>query len=252
MCFDFCLFGAILSPMQFNPDDKAVSLIGDIDFLLFGSSATLNADYSLTDRTRNVNIAWDEAVSILYKADQNHKWDDTTNPDIPLATLSLTANQDHYTLLESALVIHRVRVKNRQGKWITLTPKLRRELSDTDLAATGTPSTYYKVGGVVFPVPVPDYGAEGGVELEFQRGANHFTIASTTAEPGFNAQFHQYLSVSAALRYAVANGMAEKVKTLSGQKTAIAETMREHYQLRSPDERPKLKLKRRQARTYGL
>ncbi len=188
---------------------------------------------------------WDEAVAELYKADPNHKWDDTSNSDLPFATLDLTANQDHYTLLDSALVIHRFRVKSPNGDWITLTPKLRSELDDSQLASTGTPDCYYKIGGVIFPVPVPNYGVSGGVELEFQRGANHFTISSTDAEPGFNSQFHQLLSVGAALRYAVANGMKEKAAFLGQLKTGIVSAMREHYERRSPDERPKLKKKAR-------
>lgn len=251
--FTFQFFGCYTQrDMQFNPADKANSLIADIDFLLFGDSATLNTVYSLTDRTRNINLAWDEVVAQLYQADPNHKWDDTTNADLPFATLDLTANQDHYTLLDSALVIHRVRMKSPSGDWVTLTPKLRSELSDSDLASSGNPAYYYKIGGVVFPVPVPDYGVADGVELEFQRGANHFTIASTTAEPGFNSQFHQILSVSAALRYALANGLEKKIAYLQAEKAAIANAMRTHYERRSPDERPKLRLRKPSVRTYGL
>ena len=238
--------------MQFNPTDKSISLVGDIDFLLFGDSSTLNTDYSLVDRTRNINIAWDEAVSILFRADPNYKWDDTTNADLPFATLDLEADQDHYTLLESALVIHRFRVKDSGGTWHTLTPKLRREFSDTELAATGTPTAYYKIGGVVFPLPVPNYGVTDGVELEFQRGANHFTTDDTTAAPGYNPQYHQYLSVSAALRYALPNGMTTKAAMLQAQKTAIATAMREHYEIRSPDDRPSLRLRKPSVKKYGL
>jgi hypothetical protein len=69
--------------MEFNPTSKEDSLIGDIDFLLFGDSSTLNTDYSLVDRTRNINIAYDETVSELFKADPNFMWDDTTNTDLP-------------------------------------------------------------------------------------------------------------------------------------------------------------------------
>ncbi len=238
--------------MQFNPSDKAVSLIGDIDFLLFGDSATLNTSYSLTDRTRNINVAWDEAVSILFRADPTYKWDDTTNADLPFATLDLTSSQDHYTLLESALVIHRFRVQDSNGDWVTLDPKLRREFTDEELSATGVPTSYYKIGGVIFPLPIPDYGVTGGIELEFQRGANHFTSADTTSAPGFNPQYHQYLSVSASLRYALANGMTEKVKMLENQKVAIAEAMRKYYELRSPDDRPQMELKKRSVSSYGL
>lgn len=238
--------------MQFNPADKSNSLIADIDFLLFGTGDTFNSTYSLADRTRNINNVWDEAVAILYKADPGHKWDDTTNADLPFATLDLVANQDSYTLLDSALVIHRVRMKDQNGKWLTLTPKLRLEMSDSDLESTGTPSAYYKMGGVIFPLPVPTYGYTGGVELEFQRGANHFLTTDTSKEAGFNPMFHKFLSVGASLEYAISNGMKDKLTILAQQKTAIAGAMREHYERRSPDERPKLRLKRSSVRGYGL
>jgi len=238
--------------MQFNPTDKSISLIGDIDFLLFGNSATLNTDYSLTDRTRNINIAWDEVVAELYRADPNYKWDDSNNTDFPVATTNLVANQDHYTMLDSALVVHRVRIKDENNNWVTLTPKVRAELTDTELDATGgTPDKFYKSGGAIFPLPVPDYAVTGGVELEFQRGGNHFTTASTTTSPGFNSQFHQILSIKAAKRYALANGMEQKVTMLTNMEAEITQKMIEHYQLRSPDEKPKFKLKR-STRNYGL
>jgi len=230
--------------MQFNPTDKSISLIGDIDFLLFGDSTTLNTAYALVDRVRNVNIEWDEALTILYRADPNYKWDDVSNTDFPIATITLTSGLDHYTMLDSAQVIHRVRAKDLNGSWVTLDPVLRRELSDSELEATGTPKKYYKSDGAIFPVPIPNYGYSAGFELEFQRGGNHFVTGDTTKEAGFNSQFHQFLSVGAALRYALANGMDEKIKLLQQQKTAIADAMREHYEMRSPDEHPKLKLKR--------
>jgi len=238
--------------MQFNPTDKSVSIIGDIDFLLFGNSESLNTDYSLTDRTRNINLALDEAVAELYRADPNHKWDDTTNTDFPIATTPLQANLDHYTMLDSSLIIHKVRVKNEDGSnWITLIPKIRSELTDSELSATGTPDKYFKLGEAIFPLPVPDYGIAAGMEISFQRGGNHFTIANTTESPGFNSQFHQVLSISAALRYALANGMSEKVKVLQGMKEDIILKMVEHYQLRAPDEKPKFRLKRN-TNSYGL
>lgn len=237
--------------MQFNSADKTISIVADIDFLLFGNSE-FNSDYSLVDRARNVNISWDEAIAELYKADPNYKWDDTTNTDFPIATLDLSADADHYTLLDSALVIHRLRIKDRNGKYKTLTPVLRAELTDTELEETGDPLKYYKMGGAVFPVPVPDYGAEDGVELEFQRGANYFESSDTSAAPGFNAQFHQFLSIGAALRYAVANGMKSKAGDLSAMKEQVREAMRTHYQLRSPDLKPKIKLARGDTRRYGL
>jgi hypothetical protein len=238
--------------MQFYSADKSISIIADIDFLLFGDGDTFNDAYSLNDRTRNVNISLDEVVSELFKADPNFMWDDTTNPDFPIAVMDLTALQDHYVIPDSSLVIHRVRIKDKSGHFRTLTPVLRRELSDSQLSSTGEPTKYYKIDNAIFPISVPDYGAAGGVELEFQRGANHFATDDTTKAPGFNPQFHQFLSVGAALRYAIANGMKEKVSFLSALKEQIRASIREHYQTRSPDERPKLRLRKPSIRRYGL
>lgn len=237
--------------MQFNPTDKSISLVGDIDFLLFGDSSILNTDYSLADRTRNINIALDEVVAEIYKADPNHQWDDTNNADFPIATTNLTAGLDHYTMLDSSLVVHRVRIKDVNGNWITLTPRLRREMSDTDLNSTGTPSKYYKLGEAVFLLPVPNYSVSGGVELTFQRGGNHFGTSDTTASPGFNSQFHQLLSIKAAKRYALANGMTDKVQMLDNMENITNNKMLEHYQLRSPDEKPQFRIKRN-VNKYGL
>jgi len=153
---------------------------------------------------------------------------------------------------DSTLVVHRVRVKDRNGTLVTLTPKVRAELTDSELNSTGgTPDKYFKEGSAIFVLPVPDYGYSAGVELEFQRGGNHFTIADTTASAGFNSQFHQILSVKASLRYALANGMKEKVQMLRDMESNIMDKLLEHYQLRSPDEKPKFKLKRDMS-DYGL
>jgi len=238
--------------MQFSDTTNYTGLIQDIDFLLFGDGTTNNTDYSLEDRTRNINLAKDEAVAELFKADPNFIWDDTTNSDFPIAKLNLTANQDHFIVPDASLVVHRFRVKDSNGEWKTLTPKLRRELTDSELEETGTPNVYFKIDNAFFPRPTPDYGATLGIEIEFQRGANYFESADTTTVPGFASIFHSFLSVSASLRYAVANGMSEKIKTLSAEKDRIKLSMREHYQLRSPDERPKMRLKQESNRRYGL
>ncbi len=234
--------------MKFNPTDKADSICADIDFLLFGDGSTLNSDYSLADRTRNVNIALDEVVSELFKADPNFMWDDTTNADFPIATV--TTGEDHVTLPDESLVIHRVRIRNSNGDIVTLIPTTRRELDDSELNSTGIPDRYYKIDNGIFPIPSPASSFE--YELEFQRGANHFVTTDTDKKPGFNSQFHQYLSIGASLRYALANGMREKSNYLQLEKERIRGLIQEHYARRSPDERPKIKLKKPSINNYGL
>ncbi|KKL85290.1 hypothetical protein LCGC14_1956220, partial [marine sediment metagenome] len=203
------------------------------------------------DRTRNINITLDEVVAELHKADPNYKWDDTSNSNFPFATLALVADQDHYTLLDSALVIHRVRIKDTNGVFQTLRPANRNELTDSEIDGSGTATKYHKIGQAVFPTPVPNYASAGGVELTFQRGGNHFDSTDTDEEPGFNPQFHQLLSLGASHRYAVANGLTKKIRNLFEQKTLMLEKLRTHYERRSPDDRTRFRLKR-SAQNYGL
>lgn len=238
--------------MVFSDPTTHTGIIQMIDFLLFGDGTKNNSDYSLEDRTRNVNLAYDEAVAELFKADPNFVWDDTTNDDFPIAKLDLTANQDHFTIPDATLVVHRIRVKDKNGKWKTLTPKLRRELSDSELEETGSPRSYYKIDNAFFPVPIPNYSSTLGIEIEFQRGANHFKSTDTTATPGFASIFHAFLPVEAARLYALANGMSEKVQFLGEEKERIKRAMLEHYEKRSPDLRPGLKLRRDSVRRFGL
>jgi len=238
--------------MQFNTTDKSLSLIAHVDFLLFGDSSTFNTSYSLADRTRNMNISLDEIIVELFNADPNFMWDDKTNVDFPIATLDLVANRDHYTIPDESLVIHRMRIKDQSGSFITLTPKNRRELSDSDLASTGTPTCYYKIDNGLFPIPVPDYGYTSGVELEFQRGANHFVTTDTDKMPGFNPQFHAYLSIDTARQYAVATGMKEKMSFLQAEKDRMKLKIQEHYARRSPDDRTRLRIKRQYTNNTGL
>lgn len=238
--------------MTVNGADKANSIVGEIDFLLFGSSATLNTEYSLTDRIRNINTAQDEVVTEIFKADPNWEWDDSNNTDLPIATTALIAARDNYGIPDATLVIHRVRIKDNNGDWVTLNPVDRRELSDSDMALTGVPTDYYKIGRSIFPIPVPDYGVAGGFELQYQRGANHYTISTTDSTPGFDSRFHRFLSVSAAYMYAIAHDMGNKIQTLTAERERIRTSIRDYYQTRSKDQNPKIKLKRRNVNRYGI
>ena len=238
--------------MQFSDTTNYTGLIQDIDFLLFGDGTTFNEAYSLYDRTRNINLAYDKITALLFRADPNFLWDDTTNSDYPIATTALVSNQANYSLPDSSLVIHQVRVKDTNGDFTTLDPIQRREASDSDLNETGTPTSYYKIGKQIFLVPTPDYGVSNGIEFYFQRGANHFTSTDTTETAGFASIFHEYLSISAALRYAVANGMATKITVLRDMLQNITNNIEEYYRRRSPDRKPSLQLKKRDITQYGL
>lgn len=238
--------------MQFSDTVTYNGIIQDIDFLLFGDGTTQNDNYSIYDRTRNVNITYDELTAELFKADPNFMWDDTTNEDFPIAKTTLVANQTNYSIPTGSLVVNRLRMFDKSGNLKTLKPVQRRELNDSELSETGEPRKYYKIDNAFFPVPIPDYGGSNGVEFEFQRSANHFSYDDTDKKPGFASIFHQYLSIGAALRYAVSNGMTDKVGILTEMKNTMLASIQQHYQRRAPDRPPSLKLKRRNVNGYGL
>jgi hypothetical protein len=227
-------------------------IIQDIDYLLWGDGKTFNPSYSLEDRTRNINGRYDEITSLLFRADPRWKWDDSNYENLPIGTTELKANQENYAFGDPLLVISKLRVKDRNGDYITLTPRAREELPDSILNGHGDPQYYYKIGNAVFPVPIPDYGMDEGFEITFQRMANYFVSTDTDKMPGFAPNFHRYLSIGAALDHAIANGMTEKINVLTAMLEVKKKEIDEHYNRRSADERPKLTLKRQSVRHFGL
>jgi len=238
--------------MQFNDTTNKQGIIQHIDFLLFGNGSVFHKAYSLEDRTRNSNLAFDEAVTRLMKADPNWQWDDSNNTTLPIAETDLNPNQDNYGFASELMVIRRVRVKDKQGNFRTLDPVQRTELNDSQLKATGVPRHYYKIGRSVLPVPIPDYGADKGLEVQFQRGANYFNSNDTTKTPGFDQTFHEYIPVVASLKYAISKNMNTKITTLTNEKQRIEQAMMEHYERRAPDQRPRMRPAGTNIRQFGL
>lgn len=158
------------------------------------------------DFVQSANIALDKLIALIMRNDNTWEWDDGNQADLPIATADLASGQDNYSIAVTHLKILRVRVKDQNGNWKTLNPIQRRELTDTQLAASGLPEGYDKLGGSIFLVPKPDYASTGGLELQFQRGASYFADDSTTKEPGFAAEFHELVALMPALDFCDING----------------------------------------------
>jgi hypothetical protein len=185
------------------------SLYADALFWSGANSASFPVD---PDFTRSANAALDKVIAAILKCDSTLQFDDTNLGtellDVSLAVASGTAK---YAISAAWLTIGRVRVKDPNGNWITLDPVDRRQLSDTDLAATGTPTTYDKMGNFLYLNPTPDYtGATGSIEVQRQRAMDYFVVADTTKAPGFAAPFHRLISLYAALDYVEANSIPNR------------------------------------------
>jgi hypothetical protein len=153
-------------------------------------------------------------------------------------------NEWHATLSDNYLKLLRVRIKDPNGNWVTVEPVDRIKLSDTDLAATGVPSKYDKLGQFIEFAPGPNYSQSNGIEFQFQRMGVALTSGNLEAVPGFATQFHRILSIGGALDHAIKNTMTEKVAILSRMKSELRAELRTFYASRDGDAMPNLSISR--------
>lgn len=184
--------------MYFNSGDNSIA--SDVRWWcrLASDDTTL---YPLADIARNANMALEKTTALIMRSDNSWEWDDANNTTQPVADADLEGGQEDYAIPVTHLKILRVRVKDQSGNYVTLTPRSRRLLSDSELASTGTPETYDVLGNSIYLNPKPPYDYTAGLEVQFQRGPSYFTAASVAVEPGFAAQFHRLISLYTALDY---------------------------------------------------
>ena len=214
-------------------------ILADVRFLT-GTDA--NA-YPTSDITRNANRAMAEATALIVAADGRWQWDDTNNADDPVATTTLVSGQQSYTFATEQIKISRVEVANADGTFSLLSPIDAADVFDSSLteflSGGGTPRYYDKIGPSVFLYPAPDYGYADGLKVWFQRAASEFTTSDTTKQPGFASPFHRFVSLSAALDYALASG-AESATRLRDERDRVAQAMKDFYSERDAGDRPRL------------
>lgn len=221
--------------MQFNSEANNQDLISQINFYC----ATSNTDYSVNDKTRNINNAYHEAAQIIQGADGTWEWDDTNNTTLPFGTTNLVSGQRDYGIDDAMLEIERVECKDANGNWKVLTPISEQEIKEpynTFESTSGTPLYYDKVGSSLFLFPGTNYNSTDGLRVQFKRGANVFAVTDTTKSPGFNIRFHDFLCLSAAIAYCMLYKQ-ERVQVLLGMKDRMADEMRMFYGRRQKDER---------------
>lgn len=237
--------------MQINGAEYENSLYRDA-LAWAGASAT---DFPFDpDFVRNANLWLDLVTGYIMEFDGSWKWDDANRTTLPIGTGNLVSDQDNYSVSVGYLKLIRVRVKDQNGNWITLKPIQRRSLSDSDLAASGTPTSYYKLGNSIFLTPIPNYALTGGIEIQVQKGGVYFTTDDTTKEPGYAPHLHRLNSLGPALDYLDINGPIARANAVrarigvcpkNGQPgSGLLGLLAEHYSSRDYDQAPRLELEK--------
>ena len=230
--------------MQFSDSANLTGIVEEIDFYINTDSTS----YPLKQKARNVNRRLDDVVSIILASDGRWEWDDSNQTDLPIGTSTLVNNQQDYEIAGATfLKITRVEVKDINGNYRKLEPIDQRNITTESLTefqkTAGKPLFYDKIGDSVFLYPKPSTAlvtASAGLKVYFKRIPSYFSYDDTTKTPGFAPLYHRILSVGAALDYAIANEMVNKINILTPIMAKLEQGLIDFYSSRSQDEQARM------------
>lgn len=224
--------------MVYSSSSDGAGIVEEIDFLVSSNSDT----YPLADKTRNVNRALDDVVSLILGADGRWQWDDTNETTLPIATADLVTDQVDYSFQSDFLVVNRVEIKDAaSGNWIGLKHLDTSDYADSTTSFTeqfetsAIPEYYDKIGNSIMLYPAPSYSSTGGLKVFFQRTPNYFATNDTSKTPGFAPHLHRYLSLSAAYDFAVAKELGPKEEKFKRDMMEYAKKIKQFYSYRPKD-----------------
>jgi hypothetical protein len=223
--------------MIFNDPINKQGIIQEIDDICSSD----NNSYPIASKTRRVNSALDRFFKLAMQADGRWEEDDITYQDYPVATTPLEANKYDYTFPSELLELFRVEIKNKEGKWVELTPIDQSDIKRDGLLElanrTGEPTHYDKQYGSLWLYPKPDYSENIGIKLYYNRKLQHFVPTDTGRKAGVPPIFNQYICRVASMPFLV-----EKVKANKNDISQLIQQdeieVKKYYSRRGRDEKP--------------
>lgn len=228
--------------MQFSDTTNKQGIIEDIDFLV----DTDANNYTVANKTRNVNRWYDKVVSIILDSDGRWQFDDSNATDLPIGTTNLVDSQQDYTIDTTFLRILRVEVLDVNGVWNKMLPidqaDIYNQAMTEFLKTAGMPKYYDLQGSSVFLYPKPssvNVTLTAGLKIYYQRNVSYFTSSDTTKTPGFAPMYHRYLSLGAALDWAIKKQLPQK-SDIAAELQQTEQDIRNFYALHNKDEKIQL------------
>lgn len=153
----------------------------------------------------DINNGLDEVASIIQRADGNWQWEDSNQTDLPIGTTNLISGQQDYAIDTTFLKVEEVWIHTSatDTTWTELqyVEDKAHFLDKISTQDTGVPMFFTIVGNSILFDTFPNYSSTSGLKVLFARNVKYFsggeTAVATTSAPGFNAQFHKYLSLYA-------------------------------------------------------
>lgn len=231
--------------------------ISDIVNKTYFYTKTNATSYPNANMLLAVNTAYDRAVSLIHRADGRWQFDDSNNPatdqgdgtgGAPFATTALVANQQDYAFATTHLESTRLEVLDENDNWRLLTPIDQNDIKGVALPeylkTPGTPIQYDKLGPSIQLYPPASYAKNAALRVYFKRGPVYYTSTQIwsdgttlngTKKPGFNALYHELISLWASYDYAFANGLPN-ANQIMDKIMKMEDALQEEYSKRSGDE----------------
>ena len=232
--------------MQISGETNNLDLYSDARFLC-GIGLTDTTTYPLADFVRNANFGLDKVNALAMKADGKWKFIDNNSATGMIDTsVALESGTPTYAIPITWLKMGRVRAKDAQGNFNTLTPVDRRQLSDSKLndSTGGNPKYYVQEGTVVRLLPTPNYDSTGGLEVQQQMGSTYFAYNATTTVPGFDSRFHRLISLYGAKDYCVVNSLNERSSFINAELLIMEQEFMVAISSRDSDQKATLTVKK--------
>lgn len=173
-----------------------------------------STQWSDTDIKIDFNNGLDEVASIIQRADGSWQWEDLNNTTAPIGRINITAGQQSTAIDLTFLKIEKIWIHTTATDltWTELRFEADKSkfLNKNSTNDVGIPTCFTIIGNEIFFDCFPNYTTTGdgshldnfGMRVLFERNTKYLgdgtngTLA-TTDSPGFNPQFHKYLSLYA-------------------------------------------------------
>ena len=222
--------------VQFNSHSTGQDLVTGIHF----NCSTDATSYHINDMTRNANYAYMEFIDFMQGIDDTFQIDDRNNTTLPISTTDIVSGQQDYTLDDKVYEVIAVELKNADGNWSILEQTDIQQIKEKSNTITdyekndGTPAEYDIIGRSLMMYPAPNFNSTAGLKLHYLRGATLFDTTDTTDTPGFADKFHEFIEVTASLRYCERN-KAERVSFLQQRQNRILRSVERYVARRNKD-----------------
>lgn len=231
----------------YNTSAPQNSIYHDCLFKL-GIVRTDTTQYPLADFIRSANNWYRRVNSWIWNVSGEWEYDDSNFIDFPIATTTIVDEQQDYELPSTAQKIDRIEIKDINGDWYKLKP-FNKEMTDTAMSefyeTAGKPVYYDLVGRsiILYPKPSTDeVTASAGLKAYFSRDIDEFTTSDTVQAPGFVENFHEIISIGAAIDYSNTYDQT-RLNILLSNLEKLKEELEQFYGSRHRELRPQIKRK---------